>query len=1373
MPSPDRWQPSRAGILNVYQYEDETLQFAGGRLLLRGVNGSGKSTAMSMLLPFLLEADTRRIDAAGEQTGVLKSWMLADTDQTQRTGYLWIEFSRPDPQAPGSRRHHTVGCGIRAGKHTDRVTIWWFSTPRRAKLDFALTERRIPLSADALRVELGEGAVFTSSADYRAEVARRFFGGNDPSGYLALLHQVRNPRIGDRIDTDLPQRLRAALPAVPEDAVADAAQPLEDLEDHRRNVTGLERTDRALAGLLDVYASYARRVIRVAADYTAQAVSVARSATQRRGRLRNAADAAAITERRLQERLLELEADHSRMSARLSGLKESPAYRQHATLVIRREHCASVQTQSDSLDAERTRARDRVDRAAARADKHHRRVTGDLNRIADAMSQLGRQGAAAAVTLPLPAAPVLGSRSLADDSSGTTVEQPPGLGLSGADRVGSEPGTDPLAAVKLALDPLGDALRARRAQVAAVTAALGVATESSLAHGRAETDAGLASTRATAARRQAAELRRAAQEAGDRHAAAVRDWATELGAQAAGVPAAEPDGPTGWLAPPTVADPGGGDVRAAAAGRVRAAEVAAAQLADALGPVVVTAALRVSQAADAEEAIRADLAAVQDRAELPLPRAGWQAGDPAPTAFASLVDFREEVTDSERAGLEAALQASGLLTAALYDDGRVVAASGELIVVAGDPVVSNLAAVLYPALPEGASLTAGAVNRVLDHVGLGPESAAPLWMAPDGRFGAGSLRGRYAKDAAEHVGAGARTAARQRRITELRAELLIAAARVADEEAVHTALRLHHTAVREVGARIPRPTEVDDAAADAAGAAGEAQRADARFGEAREAATEALRVAEAGWARAQTVAASAALPLDDAELGVIADAVEEGLTRWRALPGLLATGERSTADWRDSVSSWIAETETHSRAAAAAREAASRAERAAVELATLEGALGEEPGRVAEQVAQAQRSIHGLAEEVEVGRKGHTEAVRERAAARAVADGAEQVAQAADIDCRTARAALVQVCAIPGLLAAAQRPDAGSTELTAESDTVEGAARLVDGVRASVPPPERDVAEDTLNRSLRGIRDALGAGWDVEARRGGDGAPLAVEVSGPYGRRVLLDAAAQVGTDLSRARGLLSAQQDAALRNLLHGRVAREVALALFQAGELIRNMNAILGEVTTGQGIGVRLDWRTRGDLDGATGTALRLLEKDPGARTEAEDQAVGEAVTGLVEEARAADPEASYRTVIASVLDYRDWHELRLYLRRPGRADERLTRKSRLSEGEKKLVTYLPMAAAAAASATAHDPHGVGAPRLVLLDDAFAKVSEDNHGQLFGLLVGLALDFVVTSERLWGTHAAVPELAITEVLRDPDLRAIALVHYRWDGRRRTDVPA
>ncbi len=111
----------------------------------------------------------------------------------------------------------------------------------------------MPRAVDALRAELGAEAVFTMPADYRAEVARRFFGGADPAGYFALLHQVRNPRVGDRIDTDLPRRLREALPPVRGEAVADAAQPLEDLEDHRRNVVALEQTDRALGSVLETY----------------------------------------------------------------------------------------------------------------------------------------------------------------------------------------------------------------------------------------------------------------------------------------------------------------------------------------------------------------------------------------------------------------------------------------------------------------------------------------------------------------------------------------------------------------------------------------------------------------------------------------------------------------------------------------------------------------------------------------------------------------------------------------------------------------------------------------------------------------------------------------------------------------------------------------------------------------------------------------------------------------------------------------------------------------------------------------------------------------------------------------------------------------
>ncbi len=195
----ERWTLCRAGIANVYQYTDEVLRFGGGRLLLRGVNGSGKSTAMNMLLPFLLDADVRRIDAAGDQAGVLRSWMLAGRDETQPTGYLWLEMAR-------GADHLTFGCGIKANRNTGNVTHWWFVTDRRPGVDLHLVRShgavRTPLGAEDLRQELGPGHVWAMDQRpaYRAALHGHLYGGADLDQHIRLLHIVRNPRVGDRVD---------------------------------------------------------------------------------------------------------------------------------------------------------------------------------------------------------------------------------------------------------------------------------------------------------------------------------------------------------------------------------------------------------------------------------------------------------------------------------------------------------------------------------------------------------------------------------------------------------------------------------------------------------------------------------------------------------------------------------------------------------------------------------------------------------------------------------------------------------------------------------------------------------------------------------------------------------------------------------------------------------------------------------------------------------------------------------------------------------------------------------------------------------------------------------------------------------------------
>jgi hypothetical protein len=39
---PHRFRLSRAGVLNVWQYDEQVFTFADGRLLLRGTNGAGQ-----------------------------------------------------------------------------------------------------------------------------------------------------------------------------------------------------------------------------------------------------------------------------------------------------------------------------------------------------------------------------------------------------------------------------------------------------------------------------------------------------------------------------------------------------------------------------------------------------------------------------------------------------------------------------------------------------------------------------------------------------------------------------------------------------------------------------------------------------------------------------------------------------------------------------------------------------------------------------------------------------------------------------------------------------------------------------------------------------------------------------------------------------------------------------------------------------------------------------------------------------------------------------------------------------------------------------------------------------------------------------------
>lgn len=402
-------------------------------------------------------------------------------------------------------------------------------------------------------------------------------------------------------------------------------------------------------------------------------------------------------------------------------------------------------------------------------------------------------------------------------------------------------------------------------------------------------------------------------------------------------------------------------------------------------------------------------------------------------------------------------------------------------------------------------------------------------------------------------------------------------------------------------------------------------------------------------------------------------------------------------------------------------------------------------------------------------------AVELHAEKRAAAGAAVAERRRAEQRCEELRSALTNALATPGLLGSVGEPE-GREAIIARSAGSEGLREMLPPIERLLPEvPAEATTADGVRQSMMRRRDRLGAGWDAADRQPDPLLPLLIEVSGPLGRMTLADAVQIVSRQHQQLLSLLDRKQRDALRKLLQGMIAREIAEKIHGAGHLVELMNKRLRPVTTAHQVGVRLRWRRSPELDQTTARMVDLLSKLPDLRTEEEEIELRQALSERLDEARAVAPDQPYQQLIADTLDYKKWHDMSVMVRRSGAKETKLTRRTHLSEGEKKLVTYLPLFAAVAASYDAlaeqeSGPAGAlpGIARFILLDDAFAKVSEDNHPALFGLLVELDLDLLATSERMWGTHAEVPELAITEVVRDAALRVILLDHYRWSGAAR-----
>lgn len=278
----NKWQMNRAGLLNFWYYSDEIFNFADGKLLLRGSNGSGKSVTMQSILPVLLDGRTSsdRLDPFGSRARKIEDYLLGEkeiVDREERTGYLFLEFKQKDLD-----QYITVGIGLQARRYKN-LNFWGFviTDNRRINKDFYLYEeaynagekQQLPLSRVQLENRIGNGGhVVKTRGEYRALVNKYIFGFETNEAYedlIKLLIQLRSPKLSkDFRPTVIYEILEAALPPLTDEDLRHLSDTIEHMDQTKQQIEQLEREQTSLQRIIEKYDLYnTHRLIETAQHY--------------------------------------------------------------------------------------------------------------------------------------------------------------------------------------------------------------------------------------------------------------------------------------------------------------------------------------------------------------------------------------------------------------------------------------------------------------------------------------------------------------------------------------------------------------------------------------------------------------------------------------------------------------------------------------------------------------------------------------------------------------------------------------------------------------------------------------------------------------------------------------------------------------------------------------------------------------------------------------------------------------------------------------------------------------------------------------------------------------------------------------------------
>jgi SbcC/RAD50-like, Walker B motif len=1372
----DRFRPTRAGVVNVWDYVDEEWAFADGRLALRGHNGSGKTKALEVLFPFVLDgvADSRRLDPFSGENRTMKSNLLY-RGQESEYGYAWLEFARgPDTV--------TLIVGMRAHRNTDGVRMSFYVTGRRLGVDFGLLSADSrPLTERQLKTVLEPEAWRKTATEYRDLVDHKLFGlGRERYAQLLdLLLALRRPLLAKDLDPGkVSDTLTSGLSPVDDDLVQQAARDFENLAAVQKLFDDLTAANAAVQDFLTHYVAYLRAHVKFQLDRIQARMETAATHAER---IREAAA----------EHRRALDAEHDaetarnarrdageQLQGRLSGLRNSEEYKAQGRIEDKRREVAQRAQELDGQRRQHGRDKRQIDdlrAAAGKLTQRAARARSEADRYTRALDDAAQRS------------------GIADDGFGPVD---PGDDLLNTARARVAARRDDVGEIRRLLEAIRDAKARRdfREQ--------DLGTKETAERDEEQASAEAAGDLAQARRSVAADL-----------AAWTTRW-TLTDAASAG-PAGPRPVPAGPAVPRHVIAAADAEALAEALDRIGEpgepgfGELFGQLTADRQAAAITERANLQTQLGDISRHLaelragRDAIAAEQDDAPPPSDlRPASREGRPGAPLW-QLVRFADGVDDGQAAAIEGALYGAGLLTAWLHPDPartREAVASGEAdgyLLPGRSAAGQTLADVLVPEDEAPASTVA-----VLRSIALTDDllnAATFPAISTQSQFSYGVHAGARPKAAPEYIGATNRANRRRARLAEQ--DRLIAQT-VAEEQRRTVGLESTDALLadlRRARTELPGTRPVARAAEAVATHAALLARARDDTAAARRALDAAIAEVEAKTRQLRQAAAERRMPTAADDVDAIARAAaefENAATQLHAERAKLAQAEEDLAAQTEAIEQ--REIEYHeAEAILGERERLQAA--LEEEFRTLEETLGADVQQVLEQIRETESLV-------KVAEREYRELdIRARAE--------HDKATAAERDLRNERQALTE--AVGGLYEQATRfgeyarPDLRPLLGVSDAAPWPGDGRWPDPAQASeqlaaaltsqagdhvstVLPPGvggildafaaatrggRQVTDGTLKNTadrmsvaLKEFTEALAA-CDQDYRVDWEpGAVVTVHVIDDEGRKPVAGFATRIAERAADQGVLLEERERKVLEDELLAALAQQIHTRVIAARDLTRDMNADTRSKPMSSGIAIGIRWAQSDSITEPQRAASRLLERDtPGPERLAELRGV---LRDMIREYRAAHPRATYREALASVLDYRSWHAFELLLIQPGEPEARLTRAkhSVMSGGEKSAAIHLPLFAAAnALYSSAKDQ----CPRMIALDEAFVGIDERYKPDLFGLAVKFDLDLFMTGHDLWVTTATVPMIAHYDMYHDKTTRTVSSLLMLWDGAQLIDAGA